>query len=70
LYKGFFSLLYDVLVLNTLFLKYVTLRAEASDVVTVSGEREGGNPRHVVRKFLLLRLVTLIPAPGFGCGSC
>jgi hypothetical protein len=33
--------------------------AQASDIALVSGGREGVNPRHVVRNFFLLKLVTL-----------
>jgi hypothetical protein len=46
-----------MLVLN--FVLYVPLRAQGPDTVLVSGGREGVNPRHVVRNFFLLKLVTL-----------
>jgi hypothetical protein len=38
MFKEIFSLFYDVLVLNMIF-KYVPLRAQAPDIILVSGDR-------------------------------
>jgi hypothetical protein len=54
----FFSLFCDVRVLN--IFKYVPLHAQVPDTALVSGGNGGMNPRHVVRNFFLLKLVTLL----------
>jgi hypothetical protein len=52
----FFSMCYY----KTWFYKYAPLCAQSPDTVFVSGGREGVDPRHVVRNFFVLRLVTLV----------
>jgi hypothetical protein len=36
------------------------LLTQAPDIVFVSGEREGVNPRYVVRKFFLFKFITIV----------
>jgi hypothetical protein len=57
MFKEFFSLFRDLLVLN--MFKHVPLRAQAPYSALVSRGRERGNPVHVVQNFFLLKLVTL-----------
>jgi hypothetical protein len=47
------------MLLSNMIFKHAQLRSEAADTALVSGRREGVNPRHVVRNFFLLKLVTL-----------
>jgi hypothetical protein len=54
-----FSFSYDVLVLNMIFLNMSHCALRPQILLWSPGGRKGVNPRHVVRNFFLLKLVTL-----------
>jgi hypothetical protein len=62
MFKEISSLFYDVPVLNTSF-QYVPLLAHAPDTASVSGGREGVNPRNIILNMFLLKSVTLFNRP-------
>jgi hypothetical protein len=47
------------------FFKYVPLHSQTPDTALVTGGREGVIPKHVIRNFFLLKLVTLDPTDTF-----